>query len=337
MRKYELVWHKLEKPFVCRHKEKFIITHWPALVVERRIEIDPTVHVHLAGEADDTVPDPLIRVKQRAGCMVRLLATRGTIYSSYQQTLPYVAYTPHDLLNNDVHAYLCEYKDKPAFSDLSDWDEAITPWVLAKQIVGYIKESWCLVDPYWRPTEYDKLKRLMARSKSQSAENRARMDIAEHETAVQSIYWGCEKIWSGELVRLYASWGVAKDKRTAVLCLTDDQRIPLEYTSLSDEQMGKQVLFKISTIVRDPASKDVTLHGKFMQLVQLSELEIQEKRLQAQPDAAFQRVLGLEAHAYYREQYLPRATNLKEYRPVLRSNDEDHARDEKIPIALLAG
>lgn len=328
-RKHEVVWHILEEPFVNDEIPKYSLTHWPGIIQERRVNTETAIR----DDIDDRTGAPEIAFRQRAGYIVLLLATRTTVFSPYDRTVPYAAYAPQELQNTDVQGRLRKYTKVPDLPNLHDWSRAITPWTCALQMATYLRDRWSLLDPYYNSRLQEKLDRFHEKASTARAKEMVLEELKKHETSFQAIYWGCEKIWVGEMVRLTASWGVGDDGK-AVLKVPQQPDIPLGDTALAGGMEDRQVLFKIGAIVREPKAKDVFLYGRFMHVQELT----QEEQRQRAETAAIRQLVGPVEQLIFDEQYLPTIANgSREYQPVPRFHDPDGEYDDKISVALLAG
>lgn len=237
-------------------------------------------------------------------------------------------------MKEELYSKLLSYNERPYFENLRSWRTAITPWVLARQITVRLRDQWSLADPYWNTSLHERLHRnLTTATKSQLAKEKAREEMAKYETYFQSLYWGCEKIWSGEMVRLAASWKVGEGGE-AVLKFGNDQRIVLADTALASGQERRQVLFKIGAIVRDPKTQSVFLHGRYMQIIESAEPKKRQRGFYTDSVAESAHLSPVE---HYDRMYLPYIDATREFRPLIRFSDPKGLQQERIPLSLLAG
>ncbi|KAH8923582.1 hypothetical protein BT69DRAFT_1281344, partial [Atractiella rhizophila] len=175
-RELELVWVRLEKRIGSENKseddaEELAITHWPAVVFKKTS---------------------------------KLRGSAGIWKSEYSM----LAHPPNNKLfelelrtPKGIAAIWDEKQQQGArvsIKDIGDVYTAVTPYALALQTGAHIISCFLMFDRY-KLSRQDMISRSAATS-----EQRARMNEALKFQYYQGLFWGAEKIWSGELVRLLA-------------------------------------------------------------------------------------------------------------------------------------
>ncbi|PLW04526.1 hypothetical protein PCANC_28793 [Puccinia coronata f. sp. avenae] len=199
----ELVWCKLDQPIdgTKEGRPDVRIDYWPAICEERVL----ITHSELAQEpkppstADNPVPtvptSPSTPPLPHSKFNKKSTATLPQLPSPAQYLqLPIV---PQNLqFIHDGHQ-----TDRPTIASLTTLIDAVTLFALSLQITAHIKKSFTLMDRY----DIALLKRLEARGHNVPIED---IQILYEDSTLpwyQYIWWGAEKIWSGELIRLVVS------------------------------------------------------------------------------------------------------------------------------------
>lgn len=268
----ELVWCKLDKPIdgAKEGHSDVQIMYWPAMCEERVLVAHPKVSVdhhpnppHLSdasitqppkkdlsgadqvdsNKANDIDTGYTIQVSQKYEWKVRLLGTSDVLWKPESELLAYLNYpTPSNLYKITItpstlpHITDGHETDRPSISSFKTISEAITAFALSLQMSVHIKKYWTLMDRYDIPY----LKKMEAKGDSLPAEE---LQILYEDSTLpwfQYLWWGAEKIWSGELIRLIVS---AKDlpKGLRPISLGSDTRcFFLKVTGIyrSDEEKG---------------------------------------------------------------------------------------------------
>ncbi|KAF9048302.1 hypothetical protein BDZ89DRAFT_1057876 [Hymenopellis radicata] len=187
--------------------------------------------------------EPPWSVEERQLYRIQLLGTTSTVILSEDHVLPYQAYLhPQSLLDalGDVSPAEIAIDDLTSnFDPLSDgatWEAAVSSYALAIQIAGSLSEFWTLTDdweiklaaltvataPAPRPMTNSLTDAVNAASSHNALANEsissgplqqrpddrpAKRIPGEYVTSVmhfQGIWWGAERIWADELIRLKA-------------------------------------------------------------------------------------------------------------------------------------
>lgn len=196
----ELIWCALFPPIQGEHEEDRI-EFWPGLVTEPRLKSD--VLSHPPGEA--------WRVTQCTVYKVKLLGITHSCILPETAALPYQAYGPSlaliERLRRSGNPALLE--DRQQLSDFhpitlggqvecgpqAQFVDAATPFALAIQIAAHLVRMWTPTD------EWKFHGGAPAVAAATDAVSTVEMqDI--HETRHLGLWWGAERIWTHELVRL---------------------------------------------------------------------------------------------------------------------------------------
>lgn len=187
----------------------------------------------------EDAPRPRINWKpqQRRQYTVRLLATEHVHTVSDDDILPYLAYAPSEYLLTKMSELLPEILSSPAANELandlekmspfnpfssgkqpgdssgySHWKEAILPFSLALQIASYLSQFWTPTDEWdcklminlpaesQHPPDYTpSLNDLINGHATGTAPSTGKIVT---QLRYQGLWWGAERIWTEELVRL---------------------------------------------------------------------------------------------------------------------------------------
>ncbi|KAA1086187.1 hypothetical protein PGTUg99_018475 [Puccinia graminis f. sp. tritici] len=218
----ELVWCKLDRPIDGSKEGKpdLKIDYWPAICEERVLITHSEVSREPKASTTDEIPQvngsasspapspPSLKVQQKYQWKVRLLATCDVYCKDESDLLPYLNYPPPlNIYKLPIRPQTLKYiqdgheTDRPTIASLTTLSEAVTPFALSLQITAHIKKSFTLMDRY----DIAYLKRLEARGQNIPLDD---MQILYEDSTLpwyQFIWWGAEKIWSGELIRLIVS------------------------------------------------------------------------------------------------------------------------------------
>lgn len=245
-RQGEMVWCRLEKPVTGGWIKDLVIDYWPAMCESRElftsgvVEEDPSSvngsSLIRDGQFQATAV-PKIRVTHEYKWKLRLLGVGDPLLCTEDHILPWLEYPPEeDLFNIPLkrspltQAWGSNSTDRIALEQLANLPLAITPFALALQIAAHVVSYWNLFGRYDLPT----MKALQADGHVFPEEDKKEVKEDLALAYFQVLWWGAEKIWSGELVRLV----VGRDD------LPPDLRQP------SPEPADKCYFLKISAIYR---------------------------------------------------------------------------------------
>ncbi|KAH8925385.1 hypothetical protein BT69DRAFT_1279757 [Atractiella rhizophila] len=194
-RELELVWVRLGERIGSENKseddaEELAITHWPAVVFKKTSKLRSSAGIW------------------KSEYSVRLLAADNDVEVEEDSLLPWLAHPPNNKLfelelrtPKGIAAIWDEKQQKDvrtSINDIGDVYTAVTPYALALQTGAHIIRCFLMFDRY-KLSRQDMISRSAATS-----EQKAQMDEALKFQYYQGMFWGAEKIWSGELVRLLA-------------------------------------------------------------------------------------------------------------------------------------
>ncbi|KDQ19559.1 hypothetical protein BOTBODRAFT_28137 [Botryobasidium botryosum FD-172 SS1] len=225
----ELVWAALDLPIRGPHPDE-VISFWPAIVMDLP-RVKAYVSPHQPGELYD--------VRQELAYKLRLLGIMHVHVLPDYRILPYHAYIlpmsflqrlgtippPKDLAADlerlgDFHPFPTADDKEPDLHNPS-FAEAAIPYALAIQIGDEVRAFWSPTDPWEFKTEDS---------------------AAPPERRFQGLWWGCERIWAGELVRL-------RQDRAGLADLIHN---PLVKAPSSPAAAGRSLFLCINNIFADP-------------------------------------------------------------------------------------
>lgn len=217
----ELVWCKLDQPIqgATEGRPDLSIDYWPGICEERVLISSPEVCTE--NDTPEGKPDQSngtkspaqsstlsLSIHQKYQWKVRLLATSDVYYKDESELLPYLNYPPPlNIYKLPIdpqslkHIHDGHESDRPTIASITTFSDAVTPFALSLQITAHIKKSFTLMDRY----DIAILKRLEARGQNLPLED---VQILYEDSTLpwyQYLWWGAEKIWSGELIRMIVS------------------------------------------------------------------------------------------------------------------------------------
>ncbi|KAH8929684.1 hypothetical protein BT69DRAFT_1276167, partial [Atractiella rhizophila] len=194
-RELELVWVRLEERIGSKNKgadraEELAITHWPAVVFKKTSKLKGSAGVWISEYS------------------VRLLAADNDLVVQEDSLIPWLAHPPNNKLfelelrtPKGIAAIWDEEQRQGVRSstkDLGDVYTAVTPYALALQTGAHLISYFLMFDRY-KLSRHD-----IVSSSAPTSEQKGEIDKALKFQYYQGLFWGAEKIWSGELVRLLA-------------------------------------------------------------------------------------------------------------------------------------
>ncbi|KAH9462478.1 hypothetical protein MJO28_002752 [Puccinia striiformis f. sp. tritici] len=286
----ELVWCKLDKPINGRNEGRpdLEIDYWPAICEERMLisqsEVSRVIKDQTpqstnknnnknknnngsnSNKSPPTPSPPSLKVQQKHQWKVRLLATCDILFKDESELLPYLNYPPPlNIYKLPIRPQTLKYihdgheSDRPTISSLTTLSEAVTPFALSLQITAHVKKSYTLMDRYDIPL----LKRIEARGQNIPIED---IQVLYEDAALswyQYLWWGAEKIWSGELIRLIVS---SNDLPNGLREFTK----PSTSSSTSDSSSSRCFFLKITGIYRSNEDKGM-VKGPIFELAPLEQ------------------------------------------------------------------
>ncbi|KAF8603781.1 hypothetical protein BDV93DRAFT_522944 [Ceratobasidium sp. AG-I] len=188
----EVVWVALRRPIYLKADKSAAIDFWPAIVYSFSTKNVPTPHAP---------GDPNYSIECRFVFNVRLLGVNHSIVVYQDRLLPQLAYNPPETLLNMVKE--CEpsrpldpnfqeytvFNPFPEFNaDLNltgannSYQDALPAFCLALHITACLTPLWCTSHPYLSDDQQ-----------------------SDADELFQGLWWGAERIWLDDLVRLRPS------------------------------------------------------------------------------------------------------------------------------------
>jgi len=308
----ELVWCKLDQPILdpTTHDQQpdLRIDYWPAICEERVLishselsstheattNISPSEDTKIHNSNHSATPSPpALKVHQKFQWKVRLLATSDVFCKDESQLLPYLNYPPPlSIYKLPIVPETLKYihdghqTDRPTITSLTTLSDAVTLFALSLQITAHIKKSFTLMDRY----DIALLKRLEARGQYIPVED---IQILYEDSTLpwyQYIWWGAEKIWSGELIRLIVSLpdlppGLRATTTTSATPRCFFLKITGIYRSNEEKGMVKGPIFELAP-TSERAKDLMEQHPDFLESEQLPGIQ-QVNRYMPQPPVGF--------------------------------------------------
>ncbi|KAK4702652.1 hypothetical protein P7C70_g3565, partial [Phenoliferia sp. Uapishka_3] len=196
-RKGEMVWAELPKPLVDPTGAS--ITHWPAMIAERNVDSHSQVI-----DAETRGKATTFNIRQSWKYKVRLFALRGDLTRREDEILPFLGSAcdmplePGAMVAPDSVKLIYDGQKvlRPTLDQITSIALAATPFALALQICAHIVANFSPTDTYFLQdthiTNNGKLSPDQLELRSQH------LKLPHYHY----LWWGGEKIWSGELVRL---------------------------------------------------------------------------------------------------------------------------------------
>ncbi|KAI5475731.1 hypothetical protein MNV49_000893 [Pseudohyphozyma bogoriensis] len=201
-RSSELVWVKLPAPLVDPTGDRRgDIQFWPAVII--RPVVDPK------GVKGPPGPDGKATIKneERWKYQVKCVSTLSTFTVEEEKVIPWLGYNPEPestCLSQDVFlsepaikmVYNGVKVSRPRIEMMKDAHEAATTFALSIQVSAHIVNGFTLIDRYSVKEDHLPLGRNL------TSEEKL---IRDHQLKLwhyQSVWWGAERLWTGELIRL---------------------------------------------------------------------------------------------------------------------------------------
>ena len=228
----EVVWCQIEPPFISSDNADLVIDFWPSIVRETRTHI--TIP---GGRSDSNIRD--YGAQQSTRYKLQLLGVLHCCVMPESELLPYLGYiSPEHLLLHAQQQAPPSNVTSPELYELSDFyplaestfvsdppipnapqdyqppkfvsatfERALVSWALAIQVAAQIAGDWTFSDEYDIKLRFTELATPPPLSASTSqAPLPPRLEPKPvTEQRYQGIWWGGERIWESELVRLQTS------------------------------------------------------------------------------------------------------------------------------------
>ncbi|KAG9104309.1 hypothetical protein FRC06_003817 [Ceratobasidium sp. 370] len=268
----ELVWVSLKNPIYAKPDKSIAIDFWPAIVLSFSTKNTPSSH---------KPGDPNYTIECRYVYTIRLLAVNHEIRVYEERLLPQLGYVPSQELldvlkdcepSRPLEPTFDEYRNfnpLPEFNkdlDISpsqySSQDALPAYFLALHIVACLTPIWCATHSY--------------------VSDEPKSDAEEF---YQGIWWGAERIWLEDLVRLRPS----REE------LDPDNTMGLLPPS-SPDALTRALLLRITYIVADPqdaSEMGVCVGGDLYELALESEGSKSKSQPTAGPSSMFGAPTGL--------------------------------------------
>lgn len=185
--------------------------------------------------------------------------------------LPYMAYSPPArMMSDEQRGRLQDFAEDPIFSELRYLEEALTVFAYAHQLSKHIWTKYStfgmIIDPLNKRRRdnaghLELLNGIAARAKKIES-------LSRTIQFYQCLWWGAEKIWAGELVRLAATW-YSDASSSALLKLAGESKIiAVPGAKISLDSLDKPVLFSLAHIYRDPVKQRLRIMGTFLEILE---------------------------------------------------------------------
>lgn len=237
-------------------------------------------------------------------------SSKSRILVENKDLVPWIAYRPpHELLNLQVTkrylGILTKAEDERHYEDLQQlpFTQLYTLWYHAF-LTGNKATNYYI--PLYEYLDSPKIKEMIKtapRPMTAKYKNMLEYQKKIADKYFQAIFWGNEKIWVGEIVRIAATWSIddkekqgvdSDDSRTGTRLRLhsyghptaqaqqhgksaastskqvepEPQYIKTEDLMVSLESIGKPVYFRVSTIRREEDTQLVTITGSYWELVE---------------------------------------------------------------------
>lgn len=209
VRMKEVVWYKLPRPIRSpRLKNSPIITHWPAVVCERKTVSRPKLAGPMPLPAKSF--DGTLHNEQFTEWHVRLLGCCDFVWSTRQELLPFLAYKPFTQsfsnIKPDEKSFgrvwdsAAERPIWPPVNALGSLEEAYVPFAVALQHASYMMRKVVLCDPFaFRVSDPELANSKLSGGKhNESVRNWSAPKVCHF----QGAFIGAERVWVGDLLRL---------------------------------------------------------------------------------------------------------------------------------------
>lgn len=212
VRMKEVVWYTLPRPLRSSSIDTRggpIITHWPALVCERKTVVSAEL-IGRVPKPNKPLTSRSLRTQQATEWHVRLLGCTDFVWAATEQLLPFLAYKPFTQPLKSVRPSEESYKqlwndkeDKPNWPTLDsfgDLENAYLPFAVALSHTSNIMRKIVLSDPFAHRvnTPAPDTAGLLGGQHNESLRNWSSPVVAHY----QGVFAGAERIWVGDLLRL---------------------------------------------------------------------------------------------------------------------------------------
>ncbi|GAA6011911.1 hypothetical protein JCM10207_003427 [Rhodosporidiobolus poonsookiae] len=260
-RHMDLVWAELPTPLLPSDPSQFspgaAITHWPGILTSRSVRA--TAEVVDPPDAQDPDSRVKLHTTQEWRYHVRLLGVVDELRDlAADQIRAWLAHPPptdlwdaEKMANPAAAQHVWDGRRTTRTCDLRrdvpNLEEAITAMALAMQIAAHVVGSMSVQDRY--QIEADHLVAVPGAPKPSSTDDRVGKQL--RSWGYQSILWGGELIWSGDVVRLMHNSPTA---------------FPPELEDPSPGSLDRSLFLRVESIYKDAESGRLKVAGEVYEL-----------------------------------------------------------------------
>jgi hypothetical protein len=328
-REHEIVWYKLDIPHICPTNAKVQITHWPAEIISKTLKIE-THHVEIVSIEDMNggkmdIPQPVNM--QYYVYMIELMGVESganTFECRVRDLLPWLTYSVPEVMRTQARTLL-KRKDsllKSLDGDEEDFQSRLTTWAWARHWADAIRSHFAPFGLFFDSEALKKMRRKRQggyyngsiKKKRSRAEKDAQEKEMIRETEMiessvqqyQGIWFGTEKIWIGDMVRLAGTFesphsdpskpsskaqmngNGRSTSNSAYLQLYKGRRlsegkgplVKLEGFKMSEASIGKPIFLQVTHIYRVPGQEGspptLQFDGSYYELVKEDEGKVKK-------------------------------------------------------------
>ena len=251
--------------------ETLAITHWPAVVRHRELKIEseaywPDENGSSSEAGDDYDNLPQLRVKQSHVYDLEYLGLPGSRYTcEREEMLPYMAYNPPArLMSDEQRKRLKDFDVEPVFEEMQNLEQALTVFAYAHQLSKHMWRKYSVFGVIHDPMNKRRKDHITNGQAAQAKKIEAPPQTIQF---YQCVWWGAEKIWAGDLVRLAATWYSDGSGSALLKLFVDSKIVPIPGAKINKASLDKPVLFALAHIYRDPERKRLRIMGSFLEIL----------------------------------------------------------------------
>lgn len=257
----ELAWYspeKLGRPPPFKPGRQLLL--WPVIIRERHLSVKTTVN-----RTGDGPPE--LHNIQTYTYEVELLGTINVVSTDASHLVPFNSFQPHSFPGADGLPFPRD------FDTFATWRDAEDAWLAGLEAARHIAISFTpfleIDGPLQANTRWQDLQDAKAGKASQATLHK----LDTQELSYQGLFWGPEKIWVGELVRLIGQWIV--EPSGVYLQFDAEAEVRLDGLEASEQRAP---FFRIDAIRRNK-HRDTTIEGVFYEMVDEREASKEYVRL----------------------------------------------------------
>lgn len=268
----------LDRPFHDTLDPEVAITHWPAIVRRRELKIESKVYwPEGEGGSSDSLSsserplEPTLRVKQsHIYTLAYLGITKGRYRCKRSAMLPYMAYNPPSrLMSDEQRKRVKDFTEEPDLELMQNLEDALSVFAYAHQLSKHVWRKYSTFGMILDPLNKRRKNHIQGQLPAGGAARMKHIEMLSRTIQFyQCVWWGAEKIWAGELVRLAATWFSDADGSALLKLVSDSKIVPIPGAKISMESLDKPVLFSLAHIYRDPVKKRLRIMGTFLEILE---------------------------------------------------------------------